>query len=92
MATDDPKEEEHCFKVANSSKKSWYLDNGCSRHMTGGKSDFIKLKPKSGGVVIFGDNSKGKIEGIGFIGKNSLILIENVLHVNGLKHNLLSIS
>ncbi|KAA3483385.1 zf-CCHC domain-containing protein/UBN2 domain-containing protein [Gossypium australe] len=43
------KEEEHCFKVGNSSKKSWYLDSGCSRHMTDDKSHFIKLKPKGGG-------------------------------------------
>ncbi|KAK8578905.1 hypothetical protein V6N13_142162 [Hibiscus sabdariffa] len=60
--------------------------------MTGDKSRFLELKPKSGGVVTFGDNSKGHIEGIGSIGNHSSILIENVLYVNGLKHNLLSIS
>ncbi|KAK8621924.1 hypothetical protein V6N13_097552 [Hibiscus sabdariffa] len=38
-------------------------------HMTGDKSRFLELKPKSGGVVTFGDNSKGHIEGIGSIGK-----------------------
>ncbi|KAL4369611.1 hypothetical protein GQ457_05G021570 [Hibiscus cannabinus] len=46
---------------------SWYLDSGCSRHMTGDKSRFLELKPKSGVVVTFGDNSKGHIEGIGNI-------------------------
>ncbi|KAK8608159.1 hypothetical protein V6N13_023590 [Hibiscus sabdariffa] len=60
--------------------------------MTGDKSRFLELKPKSGGVVTFGDNSKGHIEGIGSIGNHSSILIDNVLYVNGLKHNLLSIS
>ncbi|GMI64627.1 hypothetical protein HRI_000132000 [Hibiscus trionum] len=30
--------------------------------MTGDKSRFMKLKPKSGGVVTFGDNCKGHIE------------------------------
>ena len=60
--------------------------------MTGDKSRFMELKPKSGEVVIFGDNSKSHIEGIGFIGNQSSILIGNVLYVDGLKHNLLSIS
>ena len=42
--------------------------------------------------MIFGDNGKGRIIGHGSIGNNSLSLIENVLLVDGLKHNLLSIS
>ena len=50
------------------------------------------LKAKNRGDVTFGDNSKGQIEGIGTIGNKSSIFIENVLLVNGLKHNLLSIS
>ncbi|KAA3473878.1 zinc finger CCHC-type and RNA-binding motif-containing protein 1-like [Gossypium australe] len=92
MAIEEPKEEEHCFKANNSKKNSWYLDSGCSRHMTGDKSHFMELMPKNGGEVTFGDNSKGLIEGIGSIGINSSTLIKNVLYVNGLKHNLLSIS
>ena len=73
-------------------KNPWYLDSGCSRHMTGDKNLFMELKAKSGGEVTFGDNSKGHIEGIGSIGINSSTYIENVLLVGGLKHNLLSIS
>ncbi|GMI98499.1 hypothetical protein HRI_003519200 [Hibiscus trionum] len=68
MAFDDESKGEHCFKAKASSKNSWYLDSGCSRHMTGDKSRFVEIKPKSGGVVTFGDNSKGLIEGIGSIG------------------------
>ena len=60
--------------------------------MTGDKNLFMDLKPKNGGDVTFGDNSKGQIEGIGTIGNKSSIFIENVLLVNGLKPNLLSIS
>ena len=59
--------------------------------MTGDKNLFMDLKPKNGDVT-FGDNSKGQIEGISKIGNKSFIFIENVLLVNGLKHNLLSIS
>ena len=76
----------------NSKKGRWYLDSGCSRHMTGDKSMFASLNPKDGGFVTFGDNSKGKIIGIGNVGKEPSPIIENVLLVDGLKHNLLSIS
>ena len=52
----------------------------------------MDLKPKSGGDVTFGDNSKQQIEGISLIGNKSSTFNENVLLVNGFKHNLLSIS
>ena len=42
--------------------------------------------------MTFGDNGKGRIIGQGSIGNNSSSLIENVLLVDGLKHNLLIIS
>ena len=42
--------------------------------------------------VTFGDNSKGVIQGIGIIGNNSKTQIKDLLFVEGLKHNLLSIS
>lgn len=49
----------------------------------------LTLKEK--GSMGFGGGQKGKIIGMGTIG-NSLIYINNVWLVNGLKHNLLSIS
>ncbi|KAG8645564.1 hypothetical protein MANES_10G076205v8 [Manihot esculenta] len=62
-------------------ESKWYLDSGCSRHMTGNSNHFISLEKKDGsGQVTFGDNGKGKIVGIGKV----------VLLVDGLKHNLLS--
>ena len=73
-------------------RKPWYLDSGCSRHMTGDKSLFQALDRKRSGNVTFGDNSKGVIQGIGIIGNNTKTLIKHVLFVEGLKHNLLSIS
>nr|KYP34086.1 Copia protein [Cajanus cajan] len=74
-------------------KSIWYLDSGCSRHMTGDPSKFSSLKLKNEGFVTYGDNNKGRILGHGNIGNSSsLTLIENVLLVEGLKHNLLSIS
>nr|KYP31481.1 hypothetical protein KK1_048179 [Cajanus cajan] len=71
----------------------WYLDSGCSRHMTGDPSKFSSLKLKKEGFVTYGDNNKGKILGHGNIGNSSSsTLIENVLLVEGVKHNFLSIS
>ena len=69
----------------------WYLDSGCSRHMTGGASLFNSIIWEEKGYVKFGDDGRGKIIATGTIGMpNSLI--ENVYLVQGLKHNLLSIS
>ena len=69
----------------------WYLDSGCSRHMTGNKSLLNDIKKVTAGVVTFGDSSKGNIIGIGDIG-NEHFKIANVQLVTGLKYNLLSIS
>ena len=73
-------------------KGLWYLDSGCSRHMTGNKAMFSTLTPKDGGYISFGENKKGKIIGIGSIGKSNTSTIENVLLIDGLKHNFLNIS
>ena len=78
--------------VAKGSKRKWYLDSGCSRHMTGDKEEFITLEEKKGGVVTFGDNGKGQIMGLGKVRITPSIFIDNVLYVDGLKHNLISIS
>ena len=47
---------------------------------------------KNGGYVTFGDNVKGKIVGESKIGKSPNPTIDDVLLVDGLKYNLLSIS
>ena len=44
-----------------------------------------------GGTITFGDDSKGNIIGIGNIKIDTSPLIENVILIDGLKHNLLSI-
>ena len=58
--------------------------------MTGDKSLFASIKPH-GGVVRLGDNSKVKITGIGKI-CNSSLPMDEILLVEGLTYNLLSIS
>ncbi|KAH9763589.1 hypothetical protein KPL70_001218 [Citrus sinensis] len=50
-------------------KNKWYLDSSCSRHMTENYAWFSSFtKIENGGDVSFGDNSKGKILGIGNVG------------------------
>ena len=59
--------------------------------MTWDINDFVTLsRYHEGGTVTFGDDSKGKIVGIGNIKVGSSLLIEDVL-IDRLKHNLLSI-
>jgi len=69
----------------------WILDSGCSRHMTGDKSllkDYVKMK---GPIISFGDNSKGFTLGYGTVASGN-VSFEDVALVEGLMHNLLSVS
>ena len=60
--------------------------------MTGDVEQFSSLTYQNGGNVTFGDNGKGKIIDIGKVHITPTSYIDNVLYVDGLKHNLLSIS
>ncbi|RDY00470.1 hypothetical protein CR513_16344, partial [Mucuna pruriens] len=57
--------------------------------MTRERSVFQDLIPKSSRWITFGGNQKRSIVGIGKLGKHLFPFIENVLYVEGLKHNLL---
>ena len=70
----------------------WNLDCGYLRHMTGDKKKFKNFKRKEQGFVTYGDNNKGKILGTGAVGERNTLEIKDLLLVEGLKHNLLSIS
>lgn len=60
--------------------------------MTGEKDKFLSMESFDGGLVMFGNNDKGYIKGIGTVGKINSAQIQNVQFVKGLKHNLLSVS
>jgi len=70
----------------------WYLDSDYSKHMTRDKTKFVNLLLKQEGHVTYGNNNKGKILGRGTIRDKNTFLIHDVLCVEGLKHNLISIS
>jgi len=60
--------------------------------MSRDRSLFNRLEDHHGSHVTFGDNSRGKIEGIGSLGNFVHTYIYGVYYINDLKHNLLSIS
>lgn len=74
---------------------SWYLDTGCSNHMTGNKNWLIDLDKSIKGTVRFADNSTIRAEGLGKImitrkdGRS--VYMHNVLYVPTMKNNLLSL-
>ena len=67
------------------------LDSGCSGHMTGNSSLLSDFEEKAGPVVFYGDGNTGRTLGYGKIEVGNVI-IEDVALVDGLKHNLLSVS
>jgi hypothetical protein len=71
----------------------WYIDNGCSRNMTGDKNKFLNLKREKGARVSFGDNKSAKITGKGKVNlRSQKATPENVLLVEDLKNEFLSVS
>ena len=69
----------------------WILDSGCSRHMTSDIALLSNVVEKSGPIVTFEDNRKGLTQGYCSLQAGNVI-IDNVSVVQGLQHNLLSIS
>ena len=96
IPTDLSSKHEVCFMMKFAFKVMdmclWYLDSDYSRHMTGDRSLFKVFQSKKGGIVTFGDGSKSQIKGKGIISLPGLPDITNVLYVEGLRVNLLSIS
>ena len=60
--------------------------------MTGDRKWLSNIKPMDGGTITFGDITKGKIKGIGEVSIDDDVLVKNILFVEGLRHNLISIS
>ncbi|KAJ9560846.1 hypothetical protein OSB04_006006 [Centaurea solstitialis] len=68
----------------------WYLDSGCSKHMTGRKEILHNFKPKFCGSVQFGNEQYAPIVGYGDVIQDK-VTIKKVSLVEGLGHNLFSI-
>ena len=73
----------------------WVLDSGCTQHMTSDPKMFNSINEnKSNGInsITFGDNGKGKVKGLGKIAISNDLSISNVLLVESLNFNLLSVA
>ncbi|XP_057425887.1 uncharacterized protein LOC130719274 [Lotus japonicus] len=74
---------------------TWYLDSGCSSHMTSHKDWFVDLDENRTSSVKFADNSMSTATGKGRVlirkknGKQTLI--HDLLFVPSVKHNLISL-
>ncbi|CAM8917539.1 unnamed protein product [Rhodiola kirilowii] len=93
-----PKSRKEVCLVALSSfshmkKECWYLDSGCSAHMTGNPQYLINVKPiHKRQFVTFGDGGEGQVIECGTLKVPDLPELEDILLVDGLKVNLISIS
>ncbi|RDX93140.1 hypothetical protein CR513_24641, partial [Mucuna pruriens] len=84
--------------VTTSSKEdcsSWYLDTGCSNHMTGNRDWLVDFNPNVTTSVRFADNSTILAEGIRKVmitRKNrEIAYMHDVLYIPSMKNNLLSL-
>ena len=78
---------------AEGEENQWYIDSGCSRHMTGDKNKLLAYsaleKEKN---VTFGNDTPTVIKGKGSIFLKEKVKANNVMYVDGLKNNMLSVS
>nr|GEV20449.1 RNA-directed DNA polymerase [Tanacetum cinerariifolium] len=68
----------------------WYLDSGCSKHMTGDRSQLINFVQKFLGTVKFRNDHVAKIMSYGDYQIGN-VMISWVYYVEGLGHNLFSV-
>ncbi|KAI3690759.1 hypothetical protein L2E82_48966 [Cichorium intybus] len=73
---------------------TWYIDSGCSNHMSGNKELFVNIDDSLKKEVRTGDDKRLSVYGTGdimVITKLGKKKIQNVYYVPGLRHNLLSV-
>ncbi|KAE8732422.1 senescence-associated protein DIN1-like [Hibiscus syriacus] len=80
---------------AASHRNIWFLDSGCSNHMTGVKSLFNEIDETFKQKVTLGDNKKIQVEGKGNVAVKSssgnVKLLYDVYYIPSLSQNLLSV-
>ena len=74
--------------------RHWIIDSGCSQHMTGTSRMFDSIEKNDSGIesITFGNNKKGKVVGLGKIAISNDMSISNVLLVESLDFNFLSMT
>eukprot|EP00253_Pinus_taeda_P006914 PITA_06914 len=78
---------------AEGQENQWYIDNGCSKHMIGDKEKLESYTAlEKGKKVSFRNDTPAAIKGKGIAQLKEKVKPGNVSYVDGLKHNLLSVS
>eukprot|EP00253_Pinus_taeda_P003186 PITA_03186 len=77
---------------AQSNRNAWYVDSGCSTHMTRDRNKFISLKKNKDGTVSFGNDGSSNVIGASTVtlGRKDA-LAKDVLLVENMNHNLPSV-
>jgi hypothetical protein len=80
------KKEDHICLVVHTALNEldtclWYLDNGCSKHMTGDKTLFKELKEGRCGKITCGDDNQSKVIGKGIIEIPGFLASQEALYV-----------
>jgi hypothetical protein len=89
------KDSEKCGLVLSDQKQKhpWYIDSGCSKNIIGDKDKFMSISKRKTGNVTFGNDEPGKIKGKGMVSlSNGKGKSQDVMLVDGLKHNFLSVT
>jgi hypothetical protein len=92
----------HCLMTKGDAKVNykaganhWVLDSGSTQHMIGDMRMFTQMSEEGCSnydSITFGDNHKGKVKGLGKIAISNDHSISNVLLVESLNFNLLSVA
>jgi transposase InsO family protein len=84
-----------CINVEHKEEKVWYLDSGCSHHITGDRSSFDTLDEEFSSHVELGDNKKVEIKGQGdvaiHLNEGNKKCIHDVFYSPSIGQNLLSV-
>ena len=84
-----------CNFSNNGDAETWYLDTGCSNHMTCNLNWLVNLGNSRRCTIKFADNSTVKSMGVGNVAfkrsDGSLAIIEKVMYVPDMRYNLMSL-
>ena len=77
-----------------SNATEWIMDNGCTRHMTGDRSLLMEqtLRPPTKDHIVFANKSSIEVLGLGRVAISRDRHMENVMLVEYLGYNLMSVS
>ena len=80
------------LQVEKGSREKWYIDSGCSCHMTGSRDMLLSCQWVHGGTILFRNKGKSSIIGRGDVDLSEMIKMKEVNLVEDLQYNLLSVS